>query len=138
MFFKLFVRFHVWMFRSSGGKRMSTMRGGKVLLLTTKGRKSGQLRTVPLMYIEDEHGNPVVTASAGGAPTHPAWFNNLVARTDVTVELPGKTVNSHAEVAAPDKRAELWAKLVSKHAGFSEYAKKAGREIPMVILKPTG
>lgn len=138
MILKLFTATHIGLFRSTNGKLGSKLAGMPVLLLTTTGNKSGQPRTVPLTYIEDEDGNPVITASAGGAPKHPAWFQNLSANPKVTVELPGRKLQRRAEVAPPEVRSRLWEKLTSKYKGYEGYAKKTKgiREIPMVILKP--
>lgn len=136
--FKLFLKFHIRLFRWSNGKLLSQFGGSRILLLTTVGRKTGEARTVPLMYIEDDRGNPVVTASNGGNPQPPAWFHNLSANPDVTIELPGRTQKLRARVATPDERGKLWTKLVSVEKRFLDYeAKTRGkREIPMVVLEP--
>ena len=133
---KLVVKTHTGLFRLTGGKFGGTMQGGKVLLLTTTGRKSGQARTVPLGYIEDEAGNPVVTASAAGSDAHPAWYENLKAKPEITYQVGDKTIQARAEIADPELRNRLWATLTAKHPGYLEYMKKTTRVIPMVILKP--
>src|SRR5262245_49630052 len=94
---KLFLAGNIAVFRATSGKIGGSMFGGKILLLTTKGAKSGRERTVPVMFFEDG-GNRVVIASAGGSPAHPAWFKNLSAHPDVTVEVPGKKYQARAEV----------------------------------------
>jgi deazaflavin-dependent oxidoreductase (nitroreductase family) len=133
--FKLFTAGHIGLFRASRGRLGAHLAGMDVLLLTTTGNKSGKERTVPLTYIKDESGNPVITASAGGAPQDPAWFRNLKAHPEVKLELPGRTVKARAEVASPEARKKLWAELTAKYEGYLRYAEKTSREIPMVILK---
>jgi deazaflavin-dependent oxidoreductase (nitroreductase family) len=129
---------HIRIFRWSNGKVLGQLGRGRILLLTTVGRKTGQARTVPLMYIEDDHGNPAVAASYGGSPVPPAWFHNLSANPEVTVELRGRTQKSRARIAAPEERATLWTKLATVEKRFHGYeAKTKGiREIPMVVFDP--
>src|SRR5689334_16188521 len=96
--FKLFLSANVALFRATGGKIGSSMFGGKVLLLTTRGSKSGKERTVPVMYFYDG-ANRVVIASAGGSAEHPAWYKNLRRHANVTVEIKGRRYPARAEVA---------------------------------------
>lgn len=132
---KLFVAAHVALYRATGGKLGGAMGGGKLLLLTTKGSKTGKSRTVPLMYFDDD-GQRVVIASFGGAPTNPAWFNNLRANPEVTVEVAGRRYPARAEVAGDGDRARIWDKIVRQAPRFGEYQHKAKtREIPVVVLK---
>jgi F420H(2)-dependent quinone reductase len=134
---KLFISAHVFLFHATGGKMGSSMAGGPVLLLTTKGKKTGQPRTVPVMYF-DSDGDRVVVASAGGSATHTAWFKNLDRDPNVTVEVKGKRYAAHAEVAAGEERIRIWKKVIGQQPRFAEYEKKAaGREIPIVVLKET-
>jgi F420H(2)-dependent quinone reductase len=135
--FKLFMSVHVWMYRQSSGKRGSTMRGMPILLLTTIGRKSGQHRTTPLMYLEDDQ-NLVITASAGGGDAHPAWFTNLQKNPRATVEIKGITQPVIAQVATEEQKRALWPKLVAQAPFFGEYQRKTTREIPVIILQPEG
>lgn len=88
--FKLVTAVHVWMYRSSGGKRGARMKEHDIVLLTTKGRKTGAARTVPVVSFVDGT-DRVVIASKGGAPEHPAWFLNLQANPDVTVQVGPET-----------------------------------------------
>ena len=105
------------------------------LKLTTTGRKSGQPRTVHLLYIRDESAY-VVTASNGGKQRPPGWFFNVSSNPQVTMHVHGTQVSAVAEVAAPDKRRELWARLLSLATMYAGYEKRTSREIPMVILRP--
>lgn len=134
---KVFLAANVGLFRASGGKIGSSMFGGNVLLLTTKGKKSGRMRTVPVMYFEDG-ADRVVIASAGGSAAHPAWFKNLSDHPNVTVEMKGRRYQARAELATGDERARIWQKVVKMQPRFGDYAKKAvDREIPVVVLKET-
>jgi proline iminopeptidase len=130
---RAFVGTHVGLFRMTGGK-LGTW-GGTLLLLTTTGRKSGQRRTIPLRFIRDDEGNPVITASMGGAPQHPLWFENLRANPEVTFQIGAHEVRARAEIASPEVRSRLWEKLIAVAPGFIGYQKKTTRVIPMVILK---
>ena len=132
---KLFIAANVGLYRATGGKIGGSMFGGNILLLTTKGAKTGRERTVPVMYFDDG-GTRVVIASAGGSPTHPSWYKNLSATPNVTVEVPGKRYEARAEVATGADRARIWPKVVAEQPRFAGYAAKAqGREIPVVLLK---
>jgi len=133
--FKLLVKGHVWLYKSSAGKRGGSMNGSPVLLLTTRGRKSGALRTVPVMTFVDDDQTYVI-ASMGGQPQHPAWFFNLEANPKVEVQLGPKQWHARAEVLPPDQRDGLWSRITAKMPNFGEYQKKTSRVIPVVRLVP--
>jgi deazaflavin-dependent oxidoreductase (nitroreductase family) len=136
IFLKLFVATHVALFRATRGRIGSSMMGGKVLLLTTTGHKSGKQRTVPVMQFDDG-GRRFVIASFGGSPEDPAWFKNLRGKSEVGVETRGEKYQARAEVLRGDERAKIWQKVVAAAPNFAAYEKKAGsREIPVVELKP--
>ena len=107
----------------------------EVLLLTSTGRKSGKQRTVPLVYIRDGSAY-VITASAGGAEKHPGWFFNVQSHPQATIEVKAKRIPVTAEVAGPEKKPELWTRLVEVAPNFAGYQKRTSRDIPMVILHP--
>src|SRR5689334_6438133 len=117
---KLFVSAHTFVLQASGGKIGGEMGGTPLLLLTTKGSKSGQARTVPVMCFEDG-GSPVVIASAGGSQKHPAWFTNLQHDPNVTVQLRGRKFAARAEVATGAERARLWERVVREQPRFAGY-----------------
>ena len=132
---KLFIAAHTFVLHASGGKIAGSMGGQKLLLLTTKGNKTGKPRTVPVMCFEDE-GRPVVIASSAGSPTHPAWFKNLERDPNVTVELGGRRFAARAEVVTGEHRARIWREVVRLQPRFAGYEQKTqGREIPVVILR---
>ena len=125
----------VFLYRTTGGRIGGKMGRVEVLLLTTTGRKSGKQRTVPLVYIRDGSAY-VITASAGGADKHPGWFFNVRSNPQATIEVKDKRIPVVAEVAGPEKKPELWARLVELAPNFAGYQKRTSRDIPMVILHP--
>jgi deazaflavin-dependent oxidoreductase (nitroreductase family) len=130
----LFTGAHSFVFRSTGGKAGRVFRGSPVLLLVTTGRKTGKRRTTPLMYLKDGE-DMVVVASDGGSPKHPAWWLNLRADPEATVEVGGRELRVRAEEAAPEEKGRLWPKLVAIYAGFEDYQRKTERELPVVVLR---
>jgi deazaflavin-dependent oxidoreductase (nitroreductase family) len=132
---KLFGGLHTAVIRRSGGKVGQKFRGAPVLLLTTTGRKSGQARTSPLLYLRDG-ADLAVVASYGGDDRFPAWYHNLVANPEVTAELEGTKVELRASVADAATRARLWPELTTMYKTYDSYQKKTDREIPVVLLSP--
>jgi deazaflavin-dependent oxidoreductase (nitroreductase family) len=120
--------------RANGGNAPS-MGGATLLILHTTGAKSGQERLSPLLYRE-RGDDLVIFASYAGAPNNPAWFHNLVAHPDVTVEVAGETRSVRARVADSDERNELWEWNKKDYETFAEYEAKTDRTIPVVILEP--
>jgi deazaflavin-dependent oxidoreductase (nitroreductase family) len=118
--------------KASGGP----FKGGQILILTTKGAKTGEPREHPLAYSEDD-GLHVIVASKGGAPTNPHWFHNLQTHPIVTVEVEGETYTAKAKVVEDDEEYE---RLYTQHAalmpGFNDYRKKTNRRIPVIVLEP--
>jgi deazaflavin-dependent oxidoreductase (nitroreductase family) len=124
-------------FRASGG-RIASFGDAPVLLLTTRGRRSGEPRTSPLMYLADEGDSHsvYVFASAAGASQDPAWLHNLVAAPDeVTVEIGSETLKASAQVLPEDQRASIYAIQAERYPGFAGYQAKTSRRIPVVALK---
>jgi deazaflavin-dependent oxidoreductase (nitroreductase family) len=133
-FFKLFVKAHVWLYSSSGGRRGASLGGLKVILLTTTGKKSGQARTVPVVPYHDG-GELYVIASMGGSPQHPAWYGNLRANPAVGVQVGPDKWRARAEVVPEgSERDRLWKGITSQMPNFGEYQKKTTRVIPVVKL----
>lgn len=110
------------------------MAGRNLLVLTTRGAKSGQPREAVLTYSRD-NGRFVVCATAGGAPTAPDWYHNLLANPAVQVEAKGETFSAAASVAPAGERERLWAQHVAERPEFAEYPEKSGRTIPVVTLQ---
>jgi len=132
---KLVTRTHIALYRWTSGKLGARYRGSPVLLLTTTGRRSGQARTMPLLYIDDGK-RKVVVASYAGAQHHPAWYHNLLASPEVTVQAGSSVQKMRAEVADPTERARLWPPLVAAYPAYDDYQAKTERQIPVVVLTP--
>ncbi len=129
-------KLHSSIYRSSDGRLWGKMFGAPVLLLNTTGRKSGQRRTTPLVYATDGD-DFILIASNGGAPRHPAWYLNLKANPEATVEIGDREVWVRAEeVAEPEEKAHVWQKMVEIYPGYDNYQRKTDREIPLLVLHP--
>lgn len=127
--------FNAWIYRRTGGKLGGTFDSAPVLLLHHVGRKSGEARVAPVVYLNDGE-DLVVVASYGGAPKHPAWFHNLKATPETVIEVGRERRPVLAHVATPEERARLWPRVVGMYPAFDDYqARTGGREIPLVILK---
>ena len=125
-------------FRANGGHVTGGPFAGRpVLLLTTTGAKSGQPRLAPLVYSRDGDGY-VIVASKGGAPTHPAWYHNLLAHPLVTVEVGSETFTARARVTEGAERDQLFAERVAASPNFAEYQRRTARVIPVVVLERLG
>lgn len=120
-------------YRAHGKVTQGPFVGRQVLLLTTKGSKTGEPRTTPLVYTMDGD-RIVIVASMGGAPVHPYWFNNLVANPIVTVELGRAKFRARATVASAAERRRLYDQHAERHPSFKDYERKTTREIPVVLL----
>ena len=106
-----------------------------ILLLDHVGAKSGQKRTSPLGYVEDG-ANVVLVASKGGYVRNPAWYHNLKANPDTTVQIGREKRQVHARVANATERKRLWPMALKTYGGFADYQQRTEREIPLVILEP--
>jgi deazaflavin-dependent oxidoreductase (nitroreductase family) len=116
----------------------ASLGGGKglvpTLLLTTVGRKSGRILTLPLIFGQSGP-DYVVVGSKGGAPTHPAWYLNLQANPDVQVQVKADKFKAHARTANAEERATLWPQMVEIYSPYADYQKKTDRQIPLIVLK---
>ena len=121
---------HVSAYRLFGGR---VALGEKTLLLTTTGRKTGNQNTKPLFYVEDG-GHLYVVASYGGNDAPPAWYLNLSANPDVTVEVGAKKDRYQARTMTPGEADRVWPKLLKMYPPYAEYQKKTSRVIPVVEL----
>jgi deazaflavin-dependent oxidoreductase (nitroreductase family) len=106
-----------------------------VLLLDHVGAKSATKRTSPLVYGRDG-ANFVLVASKGGYPKNPAWFHNLKAHPDTTIQVGSEHLDVHARVAEGDEYARLWKLMVGVYSGYEGYRKRTERQIPLVVLEP--
>lgn len=143
-FIKAMATANVWLYRRTGGRLGGTWRIGAgwknpvpICLMEHRGRKSGLVRTTPLVYLTDGDAI-VVVASQAGRPEHPQWFHNVVADPEVTVQLGRERRAMRARVAGEDERAELWPRLVDLYADYASYQSWTERVIPVVVLDPVG
>ena len=138
---KTMSKVNVWVYRWTGGLLGSKWRVGSavpwgvpVLLLTTIGRKSGQPRTAPLLFIEEGEA-VIIWASQGGLPKDPLWYKNLVANPECGVQIKRRKMKMRARTADPAERARLWPKVVAHYPDFASYETWTDRVIPLVILE---
>jgi deazaflavin-dependent oxidoreductase (nitroreductase family) len=130
---RLFGAEHVRVYRETGGERGYHWRGTTILLLTTRGRSSGQERTTPLIHRTDGD-SWVIVASKGGTPENPAWYENLRAEPDATIEVKGEVVPVSASTAAGEERERLWGLMSEVWPAYDEYQARTDRQIPVVVL----
>lgn len=127
---------HTAIYRASGGRIGHRFPGAPpMLLLDHVGARSAIRRTSPLVYTVDGE-NLILVASKGGHPKHPAWFHNLCANPDTTVQVGSSVRSVHARVADADERERLWPMAVAVYGGYESYRRRTEREIPLVILEP--
>jgi F420H(2)-dependent quinone reductase len=130
-------KLNVPLYRLSGGRIGGKVGRAPVLLLTTTGRKSGQQRTAPVVYLADGADVVVINTNAGNAKV-PAWSLNLRANPEAEVELGRKRYKVRARIAEGAERADLWRRHNEQYAGFDEYQRKLDREASVVVLEPAG
>ena len=126
---------HVILHAISGGRIDPSNDQAGFLKLKTTGRKSGKERTVTLLYITDGDAY-VVTASNAGKDSHPGWYFNVQSNPEVTIQVKQQAKKATAKVAGPEKRSELWPRLLEIAPMYAGYEKRVSREIPMVLLRP--
>ncbi|HYC82660.1 MAG TPA: nitroreductase/quinone reductase family protein [Solirubrobacterales bacterium] len=133
------TRFHVALYRLSRGRLGGRVPGwpqARIALVDHTGARSGRRRTAPLMYVAEDD-TVAVVASKAGEPRHPAWFHNLLAHPETTVQIGAERRPVRARVAAPGERERLWPRFVAAFPNYGFYAERAApREIPLVLLEP--
>jgi deazaflavin-dependent oxidoreductase (nitroreductase family) len=135
---KIVTGLHKGVFAATDGKVLNRFSGMPVVMLTTTGRKSGQLRTTMLTTPLQEGDTIVLVASYGGDPRHPQWFLNLQAHPEVDVVVDGRKQHMRSRVASPEEKARMWPLVTAKYKGYAGYQEKTTRDIPLVILEPAG
>ena len=128
-------RLHAILYRATGGIVGRRLVANPMLLLTTRGHRSGEEHTVPLLYLEDGP-RVVVIASYGGRPHHPAWYRNLVTTPRVRVQIGGARREMTARTATTEERALWWPRALEAYDGYRAYQSRTDREIPVVFLEP--
>lgn len=124
-------------YESSGGTRGNTMIGLPVIILTTKGAKSGKIRKTPLMRVEHD-GEYAVVASLGGAPKHPVWYHNVKSNPEVELQDGPVKQDYVAREVTGEEKARWWEIAVEAFPNYAEYQTKTDRQIPVFVLSPVG
>ena len=130
------VRDQVKLYEETGGTEGNDMNGLPVIILTTRGNKSGKLRKTPLMRVSDEQGRYAAVASLGGAPKHPVWYFNVQADPHVVLQDGPLAKDYVAREVTGDEKAEWWDRAVAAYPDYAEYQKKTDRQIPVFVLEP--
>ena len=134
------VRDQVEEYERSGGQRANTLldTGLPVIIVTTRGNKTGKVRKFALMRVEHD-GDYALVASKGGAPTHPVWYRNLTAHPEeVTIQDGPAPFDASVREVSGDERAEWWERAVAAFPPYAEYQTKTDREIPVLVASPRG
>jgi deazaflavin-dependent oxidoreductase (nitroreductase family) len=121
-------------YRANGGKVTGQFANSPLLLLTTTGAKSGQLRTNPLIYTRDGD-RIVIIASKGGAPTNPDWYHNVMSHPEASVELGSERFPVRASFPQGEERTRLYDQQAAQMPNFAEYQRNTTRQIPVVVLE---
>jgi len=125
---------HLRKYQTTNGADGHIWNGVPTLLLTTTGRKSGDERTLPLIYGKDG-ARFLIVASRGGAPDHPGWYKNLVAHPGVKLQVAADRFAARASTAKGAERAKLWSLMTKIWPAYDDYQSKTTREIPVVVLE---
>jgi deazaflavin-dependent oxidoreductase (nitroreductase family) len=121
-------------YEESGGTQGNTLEGKPVVILTTRGAKTGKLRKTPLMRVEHD-GAYAVVASMGGAPKHPVWYHNLVANPEVTVQDGSDVLDLRAREVTGEEKATWWRYATEVWPDYDKYQASTDREIPVFVLE---
>ena len=124
-------------FRANEGRVGGMFEGAPLLLLHSTGAKSGEARVSPVMY-QSVGDDLAIFASYAGAPNNPAWYHNLLANPEASVEVGTEAIEVTARVADDDERDPIWTRQKTEYPGFADYESKTSRTIPVVILEPRG
>lgn len=121
-------------FRANGGRVGGSFDGAPLLLLHTKGARTGRRRINPVMY-QAVGSRLAIFASKGGSPTNPDWYHNLIADPRATVEVGTETFDVIARVAVGEEREQIWKIQKERYPGFADYERSTSRQIPVIILE---
>ena len=132
----LFAPLHGWVYRALGGRLVGKLLGVEIVLVTTRGRKSGRPRSAPLMGVRDR-GRLLVVASNAGKDRPPDWYLNLRADPEVTVQIGPHVAPMRARVASGPELGPLWETALRAYPGYAVYREVARRRIPLVVLEPS-
>src|SRR5437016_5319650 len=132
---RLAMAIHVGLYRLTGGRIGGRIFGMEAMLLTTRGRRSGQTRATPLTFFREGEAM-ILIASNGGAPRNPAWYHNLMANAETTVRIMDREVPVRAEEIPPAEAEALWPRLLAQAPIYGGYREKTSRTIPLIRLTP--
>lgn len=130
---RAFTDLHVRLYRLTGGKAQVPQ--FPTLLLTTRGRKTGKARTIPLVYVMDGD-RFIIAAAYAGSDRDPVWWLNLKHTDEGVVQVMRRQVRVRPAVARPEEREEFWRRLVAMYPSFTEYQSRTPRQIPIIVLTP--
>ncbi len=128
-------KLNVPIYRATRGRIFGRIGRAPVLLLTTTGRRSGEARTAPVLYLADGERLIVIGSNAGNERS-PAWALNLRAHPDATVEVGGERRSVRARVTDGEEREDLWRRMNEQYAGFDDYRLRTNRDISVFVLEP--
>ncbi len=134
-FIKPFSKFNVFVYKLTSGRLMGTFGGRPVVLITMKGAKSGEPRTIPLMYVPYKDG-VIIVGSQGGAPKSPVWVKNLDKYPEITAQYQGKKMKLKARKVDDAEKAAVWPTCVEHYPPFDDYQKRTDRNIPVYVCEP--
>jgi deazaflavin-dependent oxidoreductase (nitroreductase family) len=132
----VYSNINVLLYRLTGGRVGGRMGRAPVLLLHHVGRKSEIARVTPVLFLADGT-RLVIVGSKGGASKHPAWFGNLMAHPNTTVEVARRRIPVRARLASETEHAEYWPRLVEMYPSYSVYQERTDRSLPIVLLEWT-
>lgn len=134
---RTFSRLNLWVYRRTGGRLLSRWKGKKCVgILTYRGRRSGQWRSTPLLYLQDGQ-RLVLIASNLGMSQHPKWYRCLLEHPQCAFEIDRHSRAHCARPADAHERQFYWPRLVALYGGFDRYQARVTREIPVLVLEPT-
>lgn len=133
----LFIRLHRAVYRLTGGRIGGDLGGNPILLLHSVGRRSGKRYVSPLTYYRDGQ-DYVIIGSNWGRDNHPGWYYNLQEQPETTIQVGPKNHQVEAVVVNGAARERLWAEIAARHPQYPRYQHQTSRQIPLVVLRPTG
>ena len=126
------TKLHTLLYNKFGGRFLGTFLGNPICMITTVGRKSGSLRTIPLLTIpyKDDY---ILVASSGGSPAHPAWCYNLINDPRIEMTVNSKTFTAHARMFSDKEKNNIWPTIIEACPYYEEYRQKTTRNIPVFV-----
>lgn len=137
MDYSLLNESHIAAYRETDGEKGYMWNGATTLLMTSKGRKSGEKRTIAIIYCQVGD-NFVIIASKGGSPVHPLWYLNVLEDPNVEVQVKADKWEAVARTAESPEREALWAAACVQWPAFNDYQARTERRIPVVVIEPSG